>query len=113
MSYTPTTWAAGDTVTAAKLNKLEQGVAAGGGVLVVHEEFGGVLDKTWQEIYDAGLSVMFFNDSRRRCVAYCASVNTKSQSWDVVYAYVEPDGTIYANTYTADSADGYPVYVDA
>lgn len=27
MAYTPTTWAAGDTVTATKLNKLEQGVA--------------------------------------------------------------------------------------
>ena len=26
MSYTPTTWAAGDTVTSAKLNKIEQGI---------------------------------------------------------------------------------------
>lgn len=26
MSYTPTTWAAGDTITSAKLNKLEQGI---------------------------------------------------------------------------------------
>ena len=51
MSYTPTTWAAGDTVTAAKLNKLEQGVASGG-VLVVNmslnnDETIGTLDKTW------------------------------------------------------------------
>lgn len=36
MSYTPTEWKAGDTVTSAKLNKLEQGVASsGGGSLVV------------------------------------------------------------------------------
>ncbi len=36
MSYEPTNWKAGDVVTSAKLNKLEQGVAnAGGGVLVV------------------------------------------------------------------------------
>ena len=28
MSYTPTTWAAGDTVTSAKLNKIEQGIVA-------------------------------------------------------------------------------------
>ena len=38
MAYEPTTWAGGDTVTAAKLNKLEQGVAeaasTGGGLLV-------------------------------------------------------------------------------
>lgn len=31
MAYTPTTWVTGDTVTATKLNKLEQGVANAGG----------------------------------------------------------------------------------
>jgi len=31
MSYTPTTWTNGDTITAAKLNKMEQGIAEGGG----------------------------------------------------------------------------------
>lgn len=31
MAYTPTNWATGDTVTATKLNKLEQGVANAGG----------------------------------------------------------------------------------
>ena len=35
MSYTPTEWKTGDVVTSAKLNKLEQGVAASG-VLVVN-----------------------------------------------------------------------------
>ena len=36
MSYTPTTWTNGDTITAAKLNKMEQGIAdAGGGGLGV------------------------------------------------------------------------------
>lgn len=30
MSYTPTTWANGDTITAAKLNKMERGIAAAG-----------------------------------------------------------------------------------
>ena len=33
MAYQPTNWQCGDTITAEKLNKLEQGVAnAGGGV---------------------------------------------------------------------------------
>lgn len=36
MSYTPTNWKAGDVVTSAKLNKMEQGIAAGGGIRVVH-----------------------------------------------------------------------------
>lgn len=31
MSYTPTTWQTGDTITAEKLNKLEQGVSEAGG----------------------------------------------------------------------------------
>lgn len=65
MSYTPTTWAAGDTVTAAKLNKLEQGVASSGGVLVVHATWNDeqtilTLDKTYKEIFDAGFAVLVF-----------------------------------------------------
>ena len=31
MSYTPTTWTTGDTITATKLNKMEQGIAGAGG----------------------------------------------------------------------------------
>lgn len=55
MSYTPTEWKAGDTVTSAKLNKLEQGVASAGGgsgILIVTET-DGTLDKTWKEIHNA------------------------------------------------------------
>ena len=32
MAYTPTNWQTGDTITAEKLNKLENGVASGGGI---------------------------------------------------------------------------------
>lgn len=53
MSYTPTTWVTGDTVTATKLNKLEQGVANAGSALIVDVESGETLNKTMQEIYDA------------------------------------------------------------
>lgn len=31
MAYTPTNWTTGDTITATKLNKIEQGIADGGG----------------------------------------------------------------------------------
>lgn len=31
MSYTPNTWATGDTITAEKLNNMEQGIASAGG----------------------------------------------------------------------------------
>ena len=52
MAYTPTTWATGDTVTATKLNKLEQGVANAGSALIITEA-NNTLDKTFAEIYDA------------------------------------------------------------
>ena len=38
MAYTPTVWATGDVITAVKLNKLENGVAAIDGVMVVPAE---------------------------------------------------------------------------
>lgn len=36
MAYEPTNWKAGDVVTSAKLNKMEQGIAASGGIRIVH-----------------------------------------------------------------------------
>ena len=52
MAYTPTTWVTGDTVTATKLNKLEQGVANAGSAAIITEANNGTLDKTFAEIYD-------------------------------------------------------------
>jgi len=56
MSYTPTTWATGDTITAQKMNKLENGVANAGSALIVTvtpTNPGFVMDKTYAEIYEA------------------------------------------------------------
>ena len=86
------------------------GGSSGGGVLVVHKDENGVLDKTWQEIKDAGLSVFVFNEGGRVFVAYCTSVDAKPPSWSVVYAGAEQDGSIYTVTFIANSADGYPAY---
>lgn len=59
MAYDPTVWKSGDTITSAKLNKLENGLAeasgggTGGGVLVVGLDIQTMtLDKTWNEIHD-------------------------------------------------------------
>lgn len=63
MSYTPTEWKSGDIVTSEKLNKLETGVAGASGassgpiiVTAAPDQMMAamVLDKTWQEISDAG-----------------------------------------------------------
>lgn len=61
MSYTPTTWQTGDTITAAGLNKIEQGIANAGSALICNSSYSSdannyVLDKTVQEIYDALLA---------------------------------------------------------
>ena len=67
MSYTPHTWQSGETVTAEKLNVLEQGVASGGGgtlLITITEQADTpspgytthTMNKTWQEIHDAIVS---------------------------------------------------------
>ena len=59
MTYTPTTWNTGDTITASALNKIEQGIADGGaGGLVVNVTYSYTrgaftMDATYAEIYEA------------------------------------------------------------
>ena len=74
MSYTKNTWKSGDTVTSAKLNNMEEGIAAASGsgsgsnifiARLVLENDVVHIDKTWQEVYDAindGSVVFVFND---------------------------------------------------
>lgn len=58
MSYTPTNWQTGDTVTAEKLNKMEQGIenAVSFIVTITLEYDTLVADKTYQQIFDAALA---------------------------------------------------------
>lgn len=59
MAYTKQTWTTGDTVTASKLNHMEDGIAEGGGsggamIVTVSDVNGNLtLNKTAKEIYDA------------------------------------------------------------
>ena len=51
--YVPNSWKAGDTVTSAKLNKIENGIVNSNSAFVVNVvDDKGTLDKTWQEIHD-------------------------------------------------------------
>ena len=76
MSYEPTNWKAGDTVTSAKLNKLEQGIK--NSILVanlIYDDYENNiihLDKTWQEIYNADFCI----------------VNTTSQEGDIIVEFI-------------------------
>ena len=58
MSYTPTNWQTGDTVTAEKLNNMESGIEAAKSSFIIQltptaQDFSGVMDKTGDEIYAA------------------------------------------------------------
>ena len=58
MSYTPTNWQTGDTVTAERLNKMEQGIAAAADPFIVTltptaQDYSGTMDKTPEEIDEA------------------------------------------------------------
>lgn len=68
MAYTPTEWETGDVITAEKLNKAEEGIAAAS-ALVCSIEFTSATTATIDEDYGdivaairAGRSVIFMND---------------------------------------------------
>ena len=51
MSYTPTNWVTGNTITATKLNKMEQGIAdAGGGASGLCTVTNDTMDKSYSDL---------------------------------------------------------------
>lgn len=104
MSYVKQTWQTGDVVTSAKLNHMEDGIAAAGSVLVVHD-VDGTLDKTWQEIHDAlPLVCAMKNEGYYKWVEYATS---EEGEFYTGFFVVTPGGTV-KQEYFASSADGYP-----
>ena len=102
MAYEPTNWQAGDVVTSAKLNKLEQGVA-NGGVLVIHEDENDRLDKTWQEIYDADFAVIQTIENGEKSIHQIDIIGVENNSY-----YVRLDGSTQSQTFSASAPDDYP-----
>ncbi len=102
MSYEPTVWKDGDLVTSAKLNKLEQGVANGGGILVVHEDENGRLDRTWHEIYNADFVIISHIDEYQKSNAYAESILFANNKYNIQ--------TSNLRAYTASTPNDYPVY---
>lgn len=127
MSYEPTTWVAGDTVTAAKMNKMEQGIAdgaSGGGVLCVGATVDTVdedtevttLDKTWQEIWNATSSGVCLlrveNELEGAVQVRCGLANmigyTDAGGIDGYGVGFDVDG--FGTVFTCDSPNEYPSY---
>lgn len=105
MSYEPTTWKDGDLVTSAKLNKMEQGIANGGGILVVHQDENNRLDKTWQEIYDAELAVLCGIENNLKNTLLISGVGADDNEYHI---WVQT--TMGQLIFIASTPDDYPVY---
>lgn len=114
MSYTPTNWQTGDTVTAALLNKMEQGIS-GGGALFVHLDFDyGTLDKTWQEIHDAAEIIpvaLAINDDPYIDVYYLTNVSYPNNEYTCTFSKTTLSGAVDI-TFTAETSSSYPVIVE-
>lgn len=125
MTYTPTQWKDGDLVTSAKLNKLEQGVAAGGGAFLVHctatydeeEEYWiyGPLDKTWNEISEAAESgpvILVINrNNEYKSFNYLDELFIEDENYNCVFGTIDfssssPDGEMIA---TISSVPSHPI----
>lgn len=122
MSYTKNTWATGDTITADKLNHIENGIAAGGAMVVnaTYDEstLTYTLNKTWQEIHDAlaaGVMVIVIGadseDDAEQWVCYKAWHDILNQKYiaELVQGY---NPVVFIGNYSSESADGYPSYTE-
>ena len=105
MSYTPTEWKSGDVVTSAKLNKIEQGIASAGGVLIVGVDMATMtLDKTYAEIAAAGYAVLSaLGDAGLYMVGPMTAYGLSSDKYTVNFQM--GNSTV---SFTTDTVDGYP-----
>lgn len=110
MSYEAKTWSAGDTVTSAHLNRIEQGIANAGGVTIIHiSEDNGylVMDKTWQEIYDAMMNgACIVEQSTDNSISLIRQVR---QDTDKYYVFVA-NSISSGMSYSCSSPNDYPKY---
>lgn len=115
MAYTPTTWVTGDTITAVKLNNMEQGIANAGGILICtytddEQSQKLILDKTAQEIIDAvsngGFATLVDGDISDGSVV-CYKCNVVIFAGNIYsFRFEVPDATL--GPFTATSLSAYP-----
>lgn len=119
MSYEPTEWKSGDVISSAKLNKMEQGIAAGGtgGTYFVNLTLGTgtpSLDKTWAEIHEASLTqsvsvVMSFTENSR-IFNPVVGIVVNEETYNVYCINTDTD-SVTVTKFSTDNENGYPVVV--
>ena len=111
MSYIPTEWKAGDTVTSAKLNKMEQGIANHNMIegILNNENSIMTLNKTWQEIWDNNFTTIVFlhSVSSIKQFMYIQGFQIDNGAYNIITAY--PGGSAVV-IFTCNSPDDYPSY---
>lgn len=117
MSYTPTQWQTGDTITAVGLNNMEQGIENTSNPFIVTltptaQDFSGTMDKTVGEInaaYEAGRRIMFlvYTSETSYLEAECIIRGRRMDEGDYpsfnAYVIVEPN-SVLVYMYTGVSA---------
>lgn len=134
MSYTAHTWSTGETITADKMNNIEQGIAdMGSGAMIVHFTLGeNTLDKTYREIYNAIISgVPVFmsyiygapDGQTYTCLQRLVPITTTylyDSSYRVAATYTRVNGSVSGKTFTfspsvmifsATDLDDYPSFL--
>lgn len=114
MSYEKNTWNKGDVITANKLNHMEDGIADGGGVLVVNSVYDEqadttTLDKTWQQIHDADYCILkdsFANATTYYPVILVAKTPFNKYKVTAINLQEQPFASM---SFECDTADDYPV----
>ena len=119
MSYTKQNWQSGDTITATKLNHMEDGIADGGGVVVVHvtdEDDVLTLDKTWNELQEllssGALVATLWETDGFTTMQFLTQAHSFDGTYAVAFtsALINPNwaGETSISVYFCESADGYP-----
>ena len=118
MSYEKNIWKTGDVITSTKLNRMEDGIANAGGILVIggltvgmnqtSYQFIGTADKTWQEIDNAlaaGVRCVVVGSGMGGHIQLIVS-GTRCDNENYIF-YIS-DGQNDPIFFTTTSADGYP-----
>lgn len=121
MAYDPTVWKSGDTITSAKLNKLENGLAeasgggTGGNVLMINIISEGstlTMDKTYAEIKSAfmnGLVICIQSAYGGNLMALVTYVYDDEEECDVDVFSAKDNASF---EFICSSVNDYPTYTD-